>query len=243
MTQQAHDPRFGATQPSPPGPPSAPYAQPPIAQPPYAQPPSAPYAQPPYAQPPYAPQPGFGAPQPPAPRRRTGAVIGGIVGVLVAAGLVVGGLFLFGPRTLDTAEVERQIAALTEEQVGVAASDVSCPEDVEAAAGGTFPCTGTLDGQEVSFTVEQTDDEGNVQISGDDTLVVVAAVEESVAQQVGAEAEVQAVATCDAGGRSVLVDPAGTPIPCTVTNATDSTDSADVLATVDEAGAVSYEFV
>ncbi|MGY1705367.1 DUF4333 domain-containing protein [Geodermatophilus sp. SYSU D00697] len=239
MTQQVHDPRSGAAQPFPPGPPYAPHAQPPHAPPPYG-PPS---AQPVHAPSPYGPPAGSGAPQPPAPRRRTGAVIGSIAGVLVVAGLVVGGLLLFGPRTLDTAEVERQIAALTEEQVGVAAADVSCPEDVDAEAGGTFSCTGTLDGQEVSFTVEQIDDEGNVQISGDDTLVVVAAVEESVAQQVGAEAGVDAVATCDAGGRSVLVDPAGTPIPCTVTNATDSTDSADVLATVDEAGAVSYEFV
>jgi hypothetical protein len=157
----------------------------------------------------------------------------------VVAGLVVGGIFLFGTTTIDTAEAERQIAALTEDQVGVAAADVSCPEDVEAEAGGTFSCTGTLDGQGVSFTVEQTDDEGNVQISGDDSLVVVATVEESLAQQVGGEAGVEAVATCDADGRSVLVDPAGAPIPCTVTNATDSTDSIDVLATVDEAGSVS----
>jgi hypothetical protein len=223
MTQQINDPRHGTAQPVPPGPPPATPGQPPFGQPPFGQPAA------------------LGTPQPPAPRKRTGAVVGSILGVLVLAGLVVGGIVLFGTTTIDTAEAERQIAALTEDQVGVATTDVSCPEDVEAEAGGTFSCTGTLDGQAVSFTIEQTDDQGNVQISGDNTLVVVATVERSLAQQVGGEAGVEAVATCDADGRSVLVDPAGTAIACTVTNATDSTDSIDVLATVDEAGNVGYE--
>jgi hypothetical protein len=54
-------------------------------------------------------------------------------------------------------------------------------------------------------------------------------------------AGVEVVSTCDADGHSVLVDGIGTPIPCTVTNAGDATDSIDVTATVDESGEVSYE--
>jgi hypothetical protein len=71
--------------------------------------------------------------------------------------------------------------------------------------------------------------------------VDVATVEASLAEQLGEEAGVEAVSTCETGGHSVLVDGIGTPISCTVTNATDATDSVEVTATVDEDGAVSYE--
>ena len=56
--------------------------------------PTAPQYGPPAA--PYGPPPaGFG--QPPAPRKRTGAIIGAVVAaVLVLGGLVVGALLLFG---------------------------------------------------------------------------------------------------------------------------------------------------
>jgi hypothetical protein len=191
---------------------------------------------------PFGPPPaGVGGPQAPR-RRRTGAVVGGIVAaVLAVVGLGVAALFLFGSKVLDTAEAEREIARITEEQAGLAATDVSCPDDVPLEAGTTTTCTGTLDGQPISFTVEQTDDEGNVQIASVEDFVIIANVEAALSQQVGAEAQVEVTTTCDAGGRSVLVEGFGTPIPCTVTNATDATDSLDVIATVDDAGNVSYE--
>jgi len=225
MTQQTYPtPSSG---PSPYGPPAVPFA-PPAAS--YG-PPAAPYGPPVH---------GFGPP--PAPRRRTGAVIGAVVAaVLVLGGLAVGALLLFGTKTLDTAEAERQIAQLTEDQAGVAPTDVSCPADIEARSGGTFACSASLEGQPITFTVTQTDDEGNVRIESDNTFVDVATVEASLAEQLGEEAGVEAVSTCETGGHSVLVDGIGTPISCTVTNATDATDSVEVTATVDEDGAVSYE--
>jgi hypothetical protein len=184
---------------------------------------------------------GFGTPQQP-PRRRTGALIAGIVAaVLAIVGLGVAALFLFGTKLLDTAEAEREIARITEAQAGLAPSDVTCPDDVPLQAGTTTTCTGTLDGQPISFTVEQTDDEGNVQIASVEDFVIIANVEAALSQQVGAEAGVEVTTTCDADGRVLLVDGFGTPIPCTVTNATDPTDSLDVIATVDDAGNVSYE--
>jgi hypothetical protein len=51
----------------------------------------------------------------------------------------------------------------------VAATGVSCPSDVEVATGTTFSCTGTVDGQAVSFTVRETDDEGNGHIDSDNS--------------------------------------------------------------------------
>ena len=197
-----------------------------------------------YGPPSYAPPAGSYAPAPaPTPRKRTGAVVGGILAaVLVLGGLVVGALVWFGSTTLDSAEAERQIGQLTQDQTGVAPTDVSCPADIAAESGTTFTCTAALEDQPISFTVTQTDDEGNVQIDSDNTFVHVDVVEASLDEQLGELTGVVVISTCDTDGRSVLVDGVGTPIPCSVDNAADATDTAAVVATVDESGAVSYEF-
>jgi Domain of unknown function (DUF4333) len=196
-----------------------------------------------YGPPSYGTPVGFG--QPPAPRRRrTGAIVGAVVAtVLVLGGLAVGALLLFGAKTLDTAEAERQIAQLTEDQAGVAPTGVSCPADIEAEAGATFACSASLEDQPITFTVTQTDDEGNVQISSDNSFVDIATVEAALTEQLSEVAGVDVVSTCDAGGHSVLVDGIGTPISCLVANAGDASDSVEVMATVDESGTVSYEVV
>ena len=180
--------------------------------------------------------------QPPAPRRRTGAIIGAVVAaLLLLGGLVVGAVLLFGTKMLDSAKAERLIAQATEEQAGVAPTDVTCPSEIVAEAGATFVCTATLDGQPMSFTVTQTDDDGNVDVNSVNSYVDVATVEASLTQQLGEASGVEVVSTCDADGHSVLVDGIGKPISCTVTNAQDASDSVEVAATVDESGAVSYE--
>jgi hypothetical protein len=182
--------------------------------------------------------------EPPAPRRRTGIVLGAVVAAIVVLGGLLGGvLLLFGTTTLDSAEAERQIARLTEEQAGLAPADVACPTGIEAMSGATFACTASLDGQLISFTARQTDDDGTVRIDSDNTFVDVAAVEASLAEQWGEAAGVEVVSTCDAAGHAVLVDGVGTPISCTVTNVEDASDSVEVTATVDETGAVSYAVV
>ena len=156
-------------------------------------------------------------------------------------GLAVGALLLFGSKILDTAEAERQIAQLTEEQAGVAPTDVSCPADIEAEAGGTFTCSASLEDQPISFTITQTDDDGNIEIVSDNSFVDVATVEVSLTQQLSEVAGVEVVSTCDTEGHSVLVDGIGMSISCTVANAEDASDSVEVTATVDESGEVSYE--
>jgi hypothetical protein len=177
----------------------------------------------------------------PAPRkRRTGLIVGAIVGVLVIAGLAVGAIFLFGSKSLDTAEAQSKIAALTKQQIGITPTDVSCPKDVALKAGTTFQCTAKLDGQPISYTVKQTDDKGNVRVDSDNNLILVSKVEDSVAQQVGDQAGVTATATCDTGGKQVLVDSQNKPIDCTVVNSEDDTDTLDVQATVDDQGNVSW---
>jgi len=209
----------------------------------YPTPPSGPqqYGPPNSGPPSYGPPAGGYAPAP-VRRRRTGVIVGGILaGVLVLGGLVVGALVWFGSTTLDTAEAERQIAELTQDQTGVAPTDVSCPADIEAESGATFTCSASLEDQPISFTVTQTDDEGNVQIDSDNTFVDVDVVEASLDEQLGELAGVVVITTCDTDGHSVLVDAVGTPISCFVDNAADATDTIEVLATVDESGAVSYD--
>ena len=232
MTQQVQPTSqpFPSYAPPPAGYAPAPYGPPAAA---YGPPPMTPPMTPPLT-PPLTPR---------GPRRsRTGAVVAGVAGGVVAvAGLGVAALVVFGTPMLDVAEVETEIVRLTEETAAIAPTGVSCPEDVAVESGATFSCSATLDGQPVTYTVRQTDDEGNVFIQSDDTYVLLGQVEAALVEQVGAEAGgVAVVASCDGGGRSVLVGAIGDPIPCTVAAADDPADSVEVVATVDEAGAVSY---
>jgi len=208
-------------------------------------PPYAPQAQTPQAPYPPVQHPQQFAPPPPPPAapkgRSAGAVIGAIAGVVtLLAGLAIGALFLFGTKTLDETQVEAEIVELTEQSAGVAPTGVECPDDIAVESGAVSSCTATLDGQPMTYSVTQTDAEGNVEIEGDATFVVLATVEASLVEQIGPEAGVEVVASCDAEGRSVIVDGAGAPIPCTVASVEDPTDYVDVVATVDDEGAVSF---
>ena len=184
--------------------------------------------------------PGFGPGAPVPPRPRTGRIVAGVVGGVAALGLGVGGLLLFGEATLDTTEIAERITVESEQQTGVGATDVDCPDDVPAAAGDTFACTAQLDGQPVTFTVRQDDDEGNVRFELDDEIVLLDEVEQLLAEQVAADYQVAVTAACDADGRRVLVDGTQTPLPCTVTNADDPADSLAVVASVQPDGSVEY---
>jgi hypothetical protein len=227
-----------------------PYGQPAYGQPGYGQPG---YGQPGYAQPgvggpgaPYGPQnQGFGYQQP--PKKKTGVIIGSLVGALILiGGLVVGAIFLFGSKTIDQADAQREVGQLGEQLLGVAPQGVSCPADVEVKSGGTFTCTAKVDGQDVKFTVKQTDDNGNVEVTTDNKVVKVSDVEENISQQVESAASdemVNADTSCDTGGRTVLVDPDGETINCTVSNADDPSQNIGIVASVDKDGNVTIESV
>lgn len=202
----------------------------------------------------YGPPAGFGhaappawgpPPAPPVPprKKRTGLVVGGIAGAVVTlGGLVVGGIALLGPSTLVTDDVEREIVRITQERVGVPAEGVACPDDIPVSAGSTTTCTATVDGQSVTFTVRQDDDQGNLTIEHTRLLPAVQ-VEDAVSAQLTAEVGEDIVAVCSAEGQTVLVNEPGTAIPCTAVNVADTTLMAEVLASVDAEGTVTYEFV
>jgi hypothetical protein len=229
------------------------FPPPPGVQQPYGQ---QPYGQSGYGQPGFG-QPGFGGPGAPygqqnygyqqPPKKKTGLIVGSLVAALIIiGGLVVGAIFLLGSKTIDQADAQREVGQLGEQLLGAAPQGVSCPADVEVKSGGTFTCTAQVDGQDVTFTVTQTDDKGNVQVTTDNKVVTVSDVEQNISQQVEAAASdtmVNADTTCDAGGRTVLVDPNGEQLTCTVSNAADPSQSIGITATVAKDGSVTIDSV
>ena len=161
--------------------------------------------------------------------------------LVLLGGVGAAALFVFGPRTVDPASVQQEIDRITQTAVGVAPADVRCPAEIRAQAGGTFACTATVDGQPVTYTVRQDDDQGHLTINYD-RLIKVADVESVIAQQVGKDVD-------DRRDRGVPADRShgrrerpGTPIACTATNADDPSDSAAITVTVAADGTPGYTF-
>ncbi len=72
---------------------------------------------------------------------------------LVAAALLAGACNV--SVTLETQELEANIADELQKQVGVTPTSVECPEDVPADPGTTFKCTATADdGSEATITAK-----------------------------------------------------------------------------------------
>jgi hypothetical protein len=199
-----------------------------------------PYGQPVHGAGPDLP-PGY-PPLPPAPKRSTGKVVGIVIAVLVLlGGLGAAALFVFGTRTVQPESVQQEIVRITQTAVGVVPADVRCPDEIRAEAGATFACTGTVDGQPVTYDVRQDDDQGHLTITYD-RLLKVSQLESTVADQVGKDVEVAVTVTCEPAGHAALVNAPGTPIACTATNATDPTDSAKINVTVSADGTPAYTF-
>jgi Domain of unknown function (DUF4333) len=66
-------------------------------------------------------------------------------------------------KTLDGSELEQQIATDMQTNLQLEGVTVSCPDDIEVAAGGTFTCSATdADGTSMTIQGTQTDDQGHV---------------------------------------------------------------------------------
>jgi hypothetical protein len=186
------------------------------------------------------PAPGAYAPPPTPPRNSNGKILAGVIAAIVAlAGLGVGAWYLFASsQGLDIAKVEAEIVRATE-AAGLTPSDVRCPEEIPVAAGRVDTCTATLEGDEVTYTVAQSDDQGNVKINSSG-FVVVAQVEALLRDQVGAQSGIEVVAECADGDR-VLVGGPGTTVNCTVSDAANPDDFAEFTGTVtDDTGTVAW---
>jgi hypothetical protein len=193
------------------------------------------------AQPTFSPAPQDHAPAQPKQKRK-GLILGLLSTPLVLAAIGAVALFLFGPKTVEPESVQNEIGRIIQTAVQVAPADVSCPDGIKAQAGGTFTCTGTVEGQPMTFWVQQNDDKGNLTITYD-RLLRLDAVEQSIAGQVSSDIEIDVLADCGPADRTVIVNAPGQPIDCTVTNASDPTDGAQTTVTVDAEGNAEYQFV
>jgi len=94
-------------------------------------------------------------------------ILGGIGAVVVVLVVAVIGFATIGAKTtLDADAAEAGVArVLTESYGATQVGDVTCPSDQEVAAGRSFECTLTVDGQYRSVTLTFTDNDGTYEVS------------------------------------------------------------------------------
>ncbi|AUM15128.1 MULTISPECIES: DUF4333 domain-containing protein [Rhodococcus] len=105
-----------------------------------------------------------GAPQ---TKSKTGLIVGLAVAALVLIGAIIGAVLLFGGTdTLDPEAAQAGVEKVLTESYGATdVSDVQCPDGEEVKAGNSFECTLTVDGQFRTVTLTFTDDEGTYEVS------------------------------------------------------------------------------
>ncbi|MCE7003428.1 DUF4333 domain-containing protein [Kibdelosporangium philippinense] len=187
--QQPGQPQYGGY---PQQQPTAPYGQP-QEQSPYGPPPQDPGsagfpAQPqqPYGQPQQQQYPGYGQqPQQPyggygqqpqypgqePPKKKSGAMLWVIVGVVVLVVAAVGVLGFVTPgffmtKVLDKNAVQNGVVKILGERYGDTATDVVCPADQEVKVGNTFDCTLKVDGDDRKVTITiKSEDKAEYEVS------------------------------------------------------------------------------
>ncbi len=155
----------GAQQPGPAAPPG--WGPPPAAQQ-WGQPapqPGSPQPGQPWGPPSAGAQP-WGQPTPPPTKSKLPLLIGAVVALVIVVGAVIAIATLGAKTTLDAAAAEAGVVKVLTESYGAAeVGDVSCPTGQEVAAGNSFTCTVTVDGQYRSVTLTFTDDAGTYEVS------------------------------------------------------------------------------
>jgi hypothetical protein len=140
---------------------------------------------------------------------------------------------------LDETKVAKAVVDTTKKQLGIEPQNVQCPSDVATKQGGAFTCTATLDGQAITYQLNQTDDKGGLTIEHDRVLLV-KDVDEQLAAALTKEVGEQIVAACGKDGQTVIVNAPGAPISCGAANAANPDRNAHVTAKVDKDGNITY---
>lgn len=175
----------------------------------------------------------FSAPYAPAPQRRrsSAAKISLVLSVVSAAAAITAAvMFLFGAGTLDDSKLQAEIVRITQQSAGLAPTDIHCPANVAIKAGDVATCTAQLDGQPITYTVRQNDDQGNVSIQSG-LFVVTDKAEKTLTDSISKETGLPATADC-AGGKHVVVGGRGTAFTCTATSTQDQNETVQYTATV-----------
>lgn len=140
--------------------------------------------------------------------------------------------------TLDVADVQEEIVSTTRKDVGVAPTDVTCPDNVHYDRNATFTCTAKLEDQPLNYTITQTDGVGGVSVAHGRVLKnaeISAKLSQLLTQAVGTTI----VAQCGATGQTVIVNEPGTPIDCRAAPTADPSRIVTIPILVDRSGALS----
>lgn len=121
--------------------------------------------------------------------------------------------------TLDQNVLAQAITTNLTDTLGAGtALAVSCPAGVAIKQGATSTCSAVLDGQQLEFTVTQSDAEGNVDFAATAAVLDVVKLQSQTAQQYGAQKGGVWTADCGAAGTSFLVQAVGASFGCTFTS-------------------------
>jgi hypothetical protein len=138
----------------------------------------------------------------------------GALGAAAVIGMVGPGCGSSSQRTVDSAALERAVAAtiLGERHVQAA---VQCPSNVPMRAGLAFTCTARLDVGTYPIAVTEKDDQGHVRYGNQAPLVVldVTKVERAIAQSILAQRKLTATVSCP----QTVLQKAGLRFTCTAT--------------------------
>lgn len=143
-------------------------------------------------------------------------------------------------RTLDAEQLHQSISTGINEQLAMPIASVACPEDRAMAAGDTFECTAVPEvGGRLTIAVTQADDSGDVtwKVAKTEGLLDLRLVETSVADNLRAQAQVEATVSC--GGRWKAIR-TGEVFPCEARTTAGEAVPIDVT-TEDADGGISWK--
>lgn len=169
------------------------------------------------------------------------AVVAGLSVLVAGCSVQIG-----GSGDLNTGKLSDEISADIEEALPGVQVDVQCPGDIPLAAGTSFVCDATVAGQTLTFSITQTDDEGNVDSDPEQAVLVLSKINDQVAPQLSEQLGGQWQVNCDPPGaqEGVYVVPPGATFECTFSgtgqNGTEVVDQPMEITVEDTAGNVSW---
>ena len=127
--------------------------------------------------------------------------------VLSAGWLLLGGCEFHascGGRTLNVDNAEALVARAVATQLG-AEPTVSCPKKVKVEKGGRFDCKVTIDGVDGVATIEQKDDQTNVEVVQVTGLLLTGKLENAIVERLQSQSGARVEADCGPRVRAAVV--------------------------------------
>jgi hypothetical protein len=139
--------------------------------------------------------------------RRIAFQLLGVVALVLASTAACG-----SPDEIDASGLERKIPAAVLSEHPELVTDVTCPRPIDRKVGEITACDGAIGGSEVQFAVTQLDDNGQVRVEVDRTLLDVDQLAARIAERLTADIAVPTSVLCD--GPAVRVLSVGDEIQC-----------------------------